>query len=206
MEAFEAILTRRSTRNYSPVPVEDEKLNQILEAAVQAPSGGNNQTNHFIVIRSKSVLRKLIELTEKAFAGMEADENTYASLRHSIEASQKGGYAFCFNAPVLIVVANRKNYGNSIADCACAIENMMIAANALDLGSCWINQLRWLNGEPSLVEYLYSLGMEENECVWGSVCLGYPASGAPNRNLMQQKGNRITYIDREYGQALGGDK
>ena len=49
MDALEAILTRRSTRNYRPDPVEPEKLQKILEAARQAPSGGNNQTNHFLV-------------------------------------------------------------------------------------------------------------------------------------------------------------
>ena len=84
-----------------------------------------------------------------------------------------------------------------MADCACAIENMMIAANALDLGSCWINQLRWLNGEPALTEYLRSLGLKENEQIFGAVIIGYPAteSGLPNRNLTAQKGNEITYID-----------
>ena len=195
MDALEAILTRRSTRNYKPDAVEEEKLGRVLEAARQAPSGGNNQTNHFLVIRSPEVLQRLIRMAEAAFAKMEADENTYASLRHSIAASRKGGYVFCYNAPVLIVVANRRDYGNNMADCACAIENMMIAANALDLGSCWINQLRWLNEEPSLVEYLQSLGMKENERVYGAVIVGYPAEGLPNRNLMAQKGNEVTYVD-----------
>ncbi len=195
MDAIEAMLTRRSTRNYKPDAVEQDKLNTILDAARQAPSGGNSQTNHFLVIRSLEVLGKLIELTETAFSQMEADENTYASLKHSIAASKKGGYVFCYNAPILIVVANRRDYGNNMADCACAIENMMIAANALDLGSCWINQLRWLNEDPSLVEYLYSLGMREDERVYGAVIIGYPANGLPNRNLMPQKGNEITCID-----------
>ncbi len=194
MEAMNAILTRRSTRNYRPDAVEKVKLDQILEAARQAPSGGNNQTNHFLVIQDREVLQKLIFLTETAFAKMEADENTYPSLRHAIEKSKKGGYVFCYNAPVLIAVANRRDYGNNMADCACAIENMMIAANALDLGSCYINQLRWLNEEATLVDYLFSLGMKENERVYGAVIVGYPASGLPNRSLMQQKGNEITYI------------
>ena len=115
----------------------------------------------------------------------------------SISASKKGGYVFCYNAPVLIVVANRKNYGNNIADCACAIENMMIAANALDLGSCWINQLKWLNEETSIVEYLRGFGMQEDERVYGAVIIGYPAtdSGLPNRNPMSIKGNEVTWID-----------
>ncbi len=195
MDALEAILTRRSTRNNLPDQIEPEKLDRILEAARQAPSGGNNQTNHFLVIRSREVIRQLIEMTETVFAGMEIHEDTYSSLRHAIAASKKGGYVFCYNAPVLIAVANRRDYGNNMADCACAIENMMIAANALDLGSCWINQLRWLNENPEIVAYLQSLGMKENERIYGAVILGYPAGGQPNRNLMPQKGNEITFID-----------
>ena len=197
MEALEAILTRRSTRNYKPNPVEQEKLEKILEAGRRAPSGGNNQTSHFFVIRSREVLDKLISMTEKAFAGMEATENTYASMKHSIAASKKGGYVFCYNAPVLIVLANRRDYGNNIADCACALENMMIASNALDLGSCWINQLKWLNEDLEIVEYLRGFGMKEDERVYGAVIIGYPATdtGLPNRNLMVLKGNEVTWID-----------
>ena len=197
MDAMQALLTRRSTRNYKPDAVEPEKLNQILKVAGQAPSGGNNQYNHFLVIRNSDVIRKLIGMTEAAFAKMEIAEDTYASMKHAISAAKKGGYVFCYNAPVLIAVANRRDYGNNMADCACAIENMMVAANALDLGSCWINQLRWLNEEPALVEYLQSLGMKEYERIYGAVIIGYPAteSGLPNRNWMQQKGNEVTIID-----------
>ena len=197
MDALEAITTRRSTRNYRPDPVEKEKIDRILEAGRQAPSGGNNQTCHFFVIRNRDVLDRLIRMTETAFARMEITENTYASMKHSIAASRKGGYVFCYNAQVLIVAANRKDYGNNIADCACALENMMIAANALDLGSCWINQLKWLNEEPEITEYLRDLGMKENERVYGAVAIGYPAtdSGLPNRNLMTLKGNEVTWID-----------
>ena len=197
MEALEAIMTRRSTRNYKPEPVEKEKIDRILDAGRQAPSGGNNQTSHFFVIRNREVLARLTAMVEKAFAGMEITENTYASMKHSIQASRKGGYVFCYNAPVLIVAANRRDYGNNIADCACAIENMMVAANALDLGSCWINQLKWLNEEPEIVDYLRGLGLEEDERVYGAVTIGYPASetGLPNRNLMALKGNEVTWID-----------
>ena len=149
------------------------------------------------MIRNRDVIRTLTGMTEAAFAGMEITEGMYPSLKHAVTASKKGGYAFCYNAPVLIAVANQQDYGNNMADCACAIENMMIAANALDLGSCWINQLKWLNGDLELTAYLRSLGMKENERVYGALILGYPAteSGLPNRNLMAQKGNEITFID-----------
>ncbi|MBR0464689.1 MAG: nitroreductase [Clostridia bacterium] len=197
MDAFDAILTRRSTRNYKPDPIEDEKLNRILEAGRQAPSGGNNQTNHFLVIRSRVVLDNLIEMVQTAFSRMESREDMYSSLKHSIAASKKGGYVFCYNAPVLIVVANRRDYGNNMADCACAIENMMLAANALDLGSCWINQLKWLNEDPEIVRYLNGLGMHDDERVYGAVSVGYPATedGMPVRGLTPQKGNEVTFID-----------
>lgn len=195
MEALHAIVTRRSTRDYQPVPVEQEKLDAILDAARQAPSGGNSQTNHFLVIRSQAVLRRLIALTQTAFSEMELTEDLYPSLKRSILASKRGGYAFCYNAPLLIVVANRKDYGNHSLDCACAIENMMVAANALDLGSCWINQLRWLNEDARLLAYLRTLGLREDERVYGSVAIGYPAKGLPNRSRMAQKGNEVTFVD-----------
>ena len=180
MDALEAIITRRSTRNYKPDPVESEKIEKVLEAGRQAPSGGNNQTSHFLVIRNRDVLDRLIALTEKAFAGMEITENMYASMKYSVTAAKKGGYVFCYNAPLLIAVANRKDYGNNIADCACALENMMVAANALDILEC-----------------LYSLGMKETERVYGAVIIGYPETenGLPNRNLMKLKGNEVTWID-----------
>lgn len=196
MDTFEAIITRRSTRNYKEDPVETEKINKIIEAGRRAPSGGNNQTNHFLVIQDRAVLDKLIALVETAFSKMEAEEDMYISLKHSIAAAKKGGYVFCYNAPLLIVVANQKNYGNNMADCACAIENMMVAANALDLGSCWINQLKWLNEEPEILEYLQSLGMKEGERVYGSVIIGYPATenGLPLRIPIELKGNEITFV------------
>ena len=197
MDAIEAILTRRSTRNYRPDAVEAEKLEQVLNAAKQAPSGGNSQTNHFLVIQNSEVICKLAAMAQEAFARMEITEDTYKSLKNSITLSKRGSYVFCYNAPVLIVVANQKDYGNNMADCACAIENMMIAANALDLGSCWINQLKWLNEDPKIVNYLRALGMKEGERVYGSVIIGYPASdsGLPNRNMMPQKGNEVTFVD-----------
>ena len=196
METCEAIITRRSTRKYMADTVDTEKLQKVIEAGRYAPSGGNNQTNHFLVIQSAEVLNKLVVLAETAFAKMETNENTYPSLRNSILASKKGGYVFTYRAPVLIIVANRKDYGNNMADSVAAVENMMIAANALDLGSCYINQLYWLNEEPSLLAYLRSLGLKENERVYASMVLGRAATkdGLPDRIPLERKGNEATFI------------
>ncbi|PBC74664.1 nitroreductase family protein [Fibrobacter intestinalis] len=196
MNTFECICSRRSTRRYKALPVEQEKLEKIILAGRFAPSGGNNQTNHFLVIRNADVLRRLAELVESIFSKMEVTDGMYKSIRNSILNSRKGGYVFHYRAPVLIVVANQKDYGNNMADVSVAIENMMLEANELDLGSCWINQLRWLNENPTLLAYLQTLGLLENERVYGSVAIGYPLteSGFPLRQPLPRTGNLVTFV------------
>lgn len=125
MNAYELITTRRSTRRFKKEMPDTELIRQIVEAGRHAPSGGNNQSTHFFVIRNKEILEKLADTAQKAFAAMEPEEGMYPSLLSSVLQSKKGKYVFYYNAPVLIVTANRKDYGNNIADCSCALENMM---------------------------------------------------------------------------------
>lgn len=192
-EALELIRTRRSTRAFSDKPVENELLEQLLEAGRHAPSGGNSQTTHFIVIENKEVLQKLAELVQQEFAKMEVTPGMYRSMASSITRSKAGGYVFHYNAPVLILTANQADYSNNIADCSCALENMMIMANALDLGTCWINQLKWLNENETVTEYLKTLGLEENEKVYAALAVGYPQAEL-NRTPLPRKGNKVTRI------------
>ena len=194
MEALEAIFTRRSTRKYKEIDLDTELLEKVIEAGRYAPSGSNSQSTHLIVITDKQVLSELAELVKQEFAKMEATEDTYVSLRNSINAAKTGNYMFCYGAPVLIVTANRKGYGNAIADSACALENMMIAANALDLGSCWINQLHWLDENEAVRRFLQEKGLKDNETITGGLILGYPDSGLPNRTPLERKGNPVTRI------------
>lgn len=194
METLEAILSRRSTRSYKPDAVEPEKLQKIIDAGRHAPSGGNNQTCHFLVVQNQEVLKKLAALAEDAFAKMEVTPKTYSSLKMSINLSKKGGYIFHYNAPVLIIVANQKDYGNNMADSAVAVENMFIAANALDLGSCWINQIHWLTDDAEMLAYLRELGLKENERVYASLVVGYAKDGLPARKPLPRKGNEVTFI------------
>ena len=196
MNTYESILTRRSTRKYLNKPVSKELLEKIIETGRYAPSGGNSQSNHFIVIQNKQIIDRLVKMVEKAFSKMEITENMYRSLQNSINLSKKGGYVFCYNAPVLIIVANKKDYGNNQADCALALENMMLEANELDLGSCYINQLKWLNEDQKILSYLQSLGMNEDERVYGSLIVGYPDTndGKPLRKVLPRKGNEVTWL------------
>lgn len=196
MTTLDAINTRRSTRKFKSYPIEQEKLETIIEAGRYAPSGGNSQTCHFIVVRNKKVLAKLAELAQTAFSKMKITEGMYKSIANSIRASLKGNYVFHYDPDTLIIVANQKDYGNNIADCACALENMMIAANELDLGSVWINQLKWLNEDESLLEYERTLGLEENERIYGALAVGYADTedGLPCRKPLDRTGNKVTYI------------
>ena len=196
MNTYESILTRRSTRKYLNKPVSKELLEKIIETGRYAPSGGNSQSNHFIVIQNKQIIDRLVKMVEKEFSKMEITENMYRSLQNSINLSKKGGYVFSYNAPVLIIVANKKDYGNNQADCALALENMMLEANELDLGSCYINQLKWLNEDQKILSYLQSLGMNEDERVYGSLIVGYPDTndGKPLRKVLPRKGNEVTWL------------
>lgn len=196
METLSCIATRHSTRNFKPDMVPDEILAQVLEAGRRAPSGKHKNQNHFIVVRRPEVLDKLVQLVRDEFAKMEITPENEADIGGAIKRAKKGDYVFRYNAPVFIIVANKKNYGNNMADTCCAMENMMLAANALDLGSCWINQLRWLNENPVLRQYLQELGMAEDERVYASLSLGYAAlpDGLPNRRIVSITGNPVTFI------------
>lgn len=115
---------------------------------------------------------------------------------HAIRASKRGEYVFNYNAPVLIITANLENYGNNIADCSCALENMMLMANALDLGSCWINQLRWLKDNPVILAYLKTIGLKETERVYGALAVGFSDTldGLPVRNPLKRIGNPVSWV------------
>lgn len=197
MDVFSCIATRHSTRKFKEEPVPQEVLDKVIEAGRQAPSGKHKNQGRFIVIRKKEVLQELIALVQQEFAKMEVTPENDDNFGGAIRAAKKGGYVFMYNAPVLIVVANKRDYGNKYADVSCAMQNMMLAANALDLGSCWINQLRWLQDNPVLRAYLQKLGMAEDEEVCASLSIGYPDTpdGLPGRRVMPVTGNPVVYID-----------
>ena len=195
MDAIVAILTRRSTRKFDNKIPDKELIQKVVNAGRYAPSGANSQTSHFIVITNKEVLKEIAELVQGEFAKMEISEDMYVSLKGSINASKKGDYVFHYNAPVLIVIANKKGYGNAIADSSCALENMMIAANAFDLGSCWINQLHWLDDNERIRAFLEGYGLKKDETITGGLALGFSENGLPNRKPLDRKGNVVTWVE-----------
>ena len=74
---LEFIKSRRSTRKFRTEAVQEDMLNQIVEAGRFAPSGGNCQTTHFIVVKNTEVLAKLKELVQQEFSKMEVTPGMY---------------------------------------------------------------------------------------------------------------------------------
>lgn len=85
-----------------------------------------------------------------------------------------------WNNPVaLILVSNDKRNATGIQDCACAAENMMLAAASYGIGTVWLNALMTLSDEPEVRELLNSYGIPERHTVWAMVALGYPDKKTP---------------------------
>jgi len=72
----------------------------------------------------------------------------------------------------------------------------MILANEFDLGSCWINQLKWLNENEEILNLFKEFGLKDDERIYGALALGYPdtESGLPERRQIERKGNEVVYI------------
>jgi len=119
MELMDAIRNRRSVRKYSHRPVSDDVVKQLLEAATWAPSASNSQDWRFIVIQDESTLKKLVQL---------------------------GTSSFIAGAPMAVLVLYRNTtvnleYRDFIQSASAAIQNLLLRAHELGLGTCWVNQL-----------------------------------------------------------------
>ncbi len=153
MDVMEAIRTRKSVRAYLPVPVEDQKLNAVLEAARLAPSAANRQEWRFVIVRERETRKKL--------------------------AGAAGGQEFVGDAPV-IIVACAETDGHVMRcgqlsypiDVAIALDHMSLAAVGLGLGTCWIG----LFDEKKVKEILH---IPDEIRVVELMPLGYPSDPSP---------------------------
>ena len=157
-DVLQNILTRRSVREFKAEQIKDEELDLILKAGMYAPSGMNKQSWQFTVVQNKEKIELLAKVVREAL-GRDAGYNFYAP-------------------PTLIMLSNEKDNTNGLADCACALEIIFLMANSLELGSCWINQLKTICDEKAVREVLSSFGVHENHVVWGMASIGYPNSAA----------------------------
>ena len=101
-EVLRAIRDRRSTRKYTDEQISPEQLDVLLNAAIWAPSGGNNQSWLFTAIQRKDVLERLNALVREAFQRWTPDDDYPGKLRAKDHSAQDG-YNFYYHAPTLII-------------------------------------------------------------------------------------------------------
>lgn len=150
MDELEAIFARRSIRKYTSDPVADTDINQLLEAAMAAPSGGNRKPWHFIIIKDRVTLNNL------------AENHPYGKM--------------LYEAPLCIAVCGDPSLTplprNFVPqDCSAATMNILHAAVALGLGAVWIG----LALDEHFDMARKYLGIPENIVPHNLIAIGHPA-------------------------------
>jgi nitroreductase len=194
---FEVVRRQRACRDFADEPVDDEVIAQVLEAATYAPSAENRQPWVFVVVRDEATRDRIHDLTEaawrdggKAFAERRVDGKLLANVDHGIAG---GGYR---SAPVLVVVAADVERALEVtvpSSIFPATQNLLLAANALGLGSA-LTTLTTVHG----AELRELLALPDHVLPQAVVPLGRPkrALGPPRREPFADH----TYRDR-YGQS-----
>ncbi|WP_202319815.1 nitroreductase family protein [Archaeoglobus neptunius] len=151
-DCLSIIYTRRSVRTYSDREIGDEEISKILKAAMQAPSAGNEQPWHFVVVKDKEKLKKMSE----AF--------TFGQMLPNAGAA-------------VVVCADPKlskyPYEMWVQDCSAATQNILLAARCLGIGSVWLGVYP---REERMAALRKLLDIPEDIVVFSVVSLGYPKS------------------------------
>lgn len=160
---IEMIKSRRSCRSYTTQKVKEEDLKKIVECGLLAPSAMNKQGIHFCVITNEEILNRLEDLMDREFF---------------------------YHAPALIVVYGSPENRFTTCDGSCAMSQMYLAAHALGLGSCWINQLKDAAKDAKFDALFEKLGLKDMLIV-GALAVGY-ADQKPNAREVNY--DRVNYI------------
>ena len=159
------IITRRSVKKYKDKPVEMELVEQIVTAGTYAPSGMNKQAAVILAITNKEMRDRLSRM------------NLDVVIRNGMQTSSGHSDPF-YGAPVVLVVLAKKEVGTRVYDGSLVMENMMIAANSLGLGSCWIHRAKETFETEEGKQLLHDLGLEGEYEGIGNCIVGYAADDA----------------------------
>lgn len=171
-EVLQNIKARHSTRVYAEKQVSEEDLSLILEAAIHALSGMNFQDWHFTAIQNADLLRQLNDKVKEAFAS--------SSNPQWQERGHSATYCCYYHAPTLVIVSGKADSPLAPFDCACALENIFLAATSLGIDSCWINQPGQTCDIPVMRTFLTEeLGIPTDYRIYGCAALGYAPAGTP---------------------------
>lgn len=173
-ETIATILKRRSVRAYLPDPVAQPELDLMLQAARHAPTAMNQQPWHFTVIRNPGLLGKLEENCKSAFL-----ESNNDALR---EIAKQEEFSVFYHAPMLVIISGDPNALAAQYDCTLAMENMLLAATSLGLGSCWTNAVMMYHATEKGKAKFRELGVTfpEGYRPYAAAAFGWPTSPWPD--------------------------
>lgn len=186
-QIMETIKNRRSIRKYKEEQITNDELAFILEAAVYAPSGHNDQPWHFTVIQNKEFLNQLNEKSKVLMASAETD--------WIAKMGQNERYHVFHNAPTVILVSGEESSNKELAYCpmgdvSAAVQNMLLAAHSIGVASCWIGLTSFVFEVQEEVE---KLNLPKGFKPIFAVALGYSAI-TKEINALPRRENVISYI------------
>ncbi len=170
-EAMNNLLTRRSIRKYKAEQITDAELNAVIEAGLYAPSAMGKQTAIIVAVQDADTIAKLQKM-------------------NAAVTGRPDGTPFYGAPTVLIVLA--ENGGSAIQDGSLCMGNLLNAAHALGLGSCWINRAKEVFETEEGKALLKEWGIEGDYIGIGNCILGYPDCDAPTP--ADRKPNRVYYV------------
>ena len=165
------IMNRRSIRKYKPEQITREELDVILQAGICAPTGKNRQSPILIAVQNKEV-RDLLSRMNAQVLCMDVDP--------------------FYGAPTVVVVLAKADSPHAVQDGSLVLGNMMTAAKAIGLGSCWINRAREVFDSAEGKQLLARWGVEGDYIGVGNCILGYPDEEPV---MKPRKPDYIRYID-----------
>ena len=158
-ETLKVLKERRSIRKYKPEQLREEDLSAILEAGTWAPTARNLQTPVMVVVQDKETIARMAAANAKIWG--------------------KPGTDPFFGAPTVVVVLADGTAQNWLQDGSLVMGNLMTAAAATGVGSCWINRCMEYFDAPEGKALLREWGLPETLRGVGNCILGYPDGPAP---------------------------
>lgn len=172
---IDTIMKRRSVRFYKDKPIPRDQMEAIIKAGNYAPTGAGTQMWRFVVVEDAQFRKKLAKLAFPRYKKwMENAPEMLKILRDKIDSEVED--PVYYSAPAIVFVIG--SGVTSDLDCPMVCENMMLAAKSLGIGSCWVYFGQLVLDDPEIRE---TLGMKENEKVYGPIIMGYPEENLPER-------------------------
>lgn len=192
-EIMNVIMHRRAIRRFSQKQIEKDVLEQILQAGLYAPSAGGRQGVIFVVCQDKEVNERLGKIKRANSNPSMAKNGNYVSKEQpSIADDPKLTNAF-YDAPIVVTLFAPKYFLFSVDDCACAAENMMLAADSLGVGSCYIGQGWTAFADSYGQEILQKWDIRSEYYAVMQLLLGYPKEGDMHPAPKQRKNGRVLF-------------